>query len=143
MDTHSSLPQPPEWALRDAPTLTDRLLGPLMVPKAETTPPVSVAAPTVAAPTAEAMADQPNWGQIEQGVVQALQAQMPQWVEKQVFESVVPGFTMLADRLASKAAQEISVQLVQQLQSGLAATVHKAVAQTQPDDTLKAEQRPF
>ena len=138
MDTYSSLPQPPEWALRDAPTLTDRLLGPLMVPKAESTPPVSVAAPTVAA-----MANQPDWGQIEQGVVQALQAQMPQWVEKQVFESVVPGFTMLADRLASKAAQEISVQLVQQLQSGLAATVHKAVAQTQPDDTLKAEQRPF
>jgi hypothetical protein len=124
--------------LRDAPTLTDRLLGPLMVPKAESTPPVSVAAPTVAA-----MALQPDWGQIEQGVVQALQAQMPQWVEKQVFESVVPGFTMLADRLASKAAQEISVQLVQQLQSELAATVHKAVAQTQPDDMLKAEQRPF
>ena len=138
MDAHSSLPQPPEWALRDAPTLTDRLLGPLMVPNAKPTP----LAP-VAAPTAEAMADQPNWGQIEQGVVQALQAQIPQWVEKQVFESVVPGFTMLADRLASKAAQEISVQLVQQLQSGLAATVHKAVAQTQPDDTLKAEQRPF
>jgi hypothetical protein len=109
-----------------------------MVPNAKPTPLASVAAPTAAV-----IADQPDWGQIEQGVVQALQSQIPQWVEKQVFESVVPGFTMLADRLASKAAQEISVQLVQQLQSGLAATVHKAVAQTQPDDTLKAEQRPF
>jgi len=104
---NSALPEPPEWAVRDAPTLTDLLLGPLKTPLTN-----SVAPPLE---------------QLEKNVVEALQAQISPWVQKQVFESVVPGFTILADRLAAKAAQEISAQLSQQLQSEIATQVHTAV----------------
>lgn len=107
MNINNALPEPPEWALRDAPTLTDLLLGPLKIPQTNpVTPPLE---------------------QLEKNVVDALQAQISPWVQKQVFESVVPGFTMLADRLATKAAQEISAQLSQQLQSEIATQVHGAV----------------
>lgn len=117
MNINNSLPEPPEWALRDAPTLTDMLLGPLRTPF---TQPSSV-------PTAPPQPSLEHLEQLEKNVVEALQAQMTPWVQKQVFESVVPGFTMLADRLATKAAQEISAQLSQQLQSEIATQVHKAV----------------
>lgn len=115
MTMNCSVPEPPEWALRDAPTLTDLLLGPLKIP--QTNP--------VANPVTNSLT--PPLEQLEKNVVEALQGQISPWVQKQVFESVVPGFTMLADHLAAKAAQEISAQLSQQLQSEIATQVHTAV----------------
>ena len=66
---------------------------------------------------------------LEQRLVDEISLGLRKTLESRVHASVAPAISLLADRIAYKAAQEVSAELMDRMQEDLQAAVRQALAQ--------------
>lgn len=106
----------------ELPTLTE-----VLIPgQPHATPPASSLAP---APAADLLGPLPiDVEALEARLLEQLQERLRATLEQRVHASVVPAVSLLADRIAYKAAQEVAADLADRMHEDLKAAVQQAVA---------------